>query len=335
MEQELCLISMTTGSFRALDVRLPIPGAAEGDKSATLDTFEHGLGAYRPHALARSVYLHFVLSMLIDFTTESHRANERLGGSFLLPLEIQSKRLRVLELLEQHIVAGAEFAISPLAQPGDEILPVSQSLAVAPFGDDLVLPPQVISHAKLLLKQLEHHALSAQACCPREEVYAFLQITNLNTSVPEWVAISNRLSNWISLGLGQQTAALITAGHDPAVVFAASKAAEACYIHVSAHAQKVTELLAFGDSFVYVHPRIAWYVLATAMLDMVLYVLGSEGQSAAAHDRLAVCQKWFDSVSVRKSWPLMDVYRMGFYNFYSQSEAFRGAWQEQTANGLA
>jgi hypothetical protein len=231
------------------------------------------------------------------------------------------------------MVAGTSFGVSPAVQPGDEILPVAYSTAVASFGAFPMPPPEIVSRAKHLVKELEYHALAVQACCPREDIYTFINLSRLDVSVPEWAGIANRLANWILLGSGTSAHGLIAHGHDPAAVYAAAKAAEACFVHVVAVGVKVSELLLHGDSVLYVHPRIAWYIIATGIVDMVLYVLGSEEQSVLALARIGVLQRWLDQMSVRQSWPSMDTYRFGFAHFYGQAMAFRESWV--AANGAS
>ena len=311
-------------SFTLLEVGIPIPGAADDDKTATLDTLIHGLGAYAPLPLARGVFLHFIMSMLMDTTKEAHRAN-RIHGNYIVSLKIQNKRLLVLRLLEEHLLASIQYGISPTPQHGDEIIPISQSHAMAPFTSG-VLAPEIICHVKMLVKNLEFHALSAQACAPREDIFAFINFSHLDVSVPEWAEAAGRLANWVLLNSGASSDALFAQGQDPAEVFAASKAAEACYIHVAAVAAKVAELLASGDSFVYIHPRIFWYILASGVLDMVLFVLGSPEESLEATARIAIYQQWFEQNAEREGWPSMGVFRLGFYHFYSQAAAFRQSW---------
>ena len=171
-------------------------GAAEQDRTATLDTFSAGLGAYASNALARCAFLSFVMSMFSDNSKEEHRANPRAGGHFIIPLEIQTKRIRILELLQEHFVAQVKFGIQPVIQHGDEIIPVATSLATTSLDSRIPASPQIITRTELLIKQLEVHALSAVAFCPREDVYSFINSFSLDVSVPEWSAVTNRLSNY-------------------------------------------------------------------------------------------------------------------------------------------
>jgi hypothetical protein len=112
---------------------------------------------------------------------------------------------------------------------------------------------------------------------------------------------------------------------------AAAQAGEACYIHVVAVASTVLELIDHADSFIFVHARIPWYVLATAMVDMVTYVLGTPAESERAQVRISIFERFLAQASVVKSWPCIKNCTSAFRHYYAQAMTFRLSWLQSQA----
>ena len=309
------------------DITLTIPGAPEEDFEATLGLlFPGGLGEFARHPHDRQAFLHRVMSMICDLTTEEDRLS---AEHFIYPLDAQLKRLRILELLHQHLDTQIEFESSSQTRRGDLIIPVSHSHAtLAPGG---ACPPGIVSHVKRLVHRLEFHCLAAQTCSPRRDIHTFVKFAGTDISISAWTDVARRLCNWFWLGSGQSVASLVDQRHDPAAVFAAAKAAQGCYAHVVAAADLILELTVYGDSFIYVQPRIPSYVLSNAILDFVLYVFGDPMESAAAMGRIPVYRTWLEQVSLRSSWPCFGHYLLEFNDFNAQALVFRVSWLSASA----
>jgi hypothetical protein len=262
----------------------------------------------------------------VDNSVDYSRNNLAVGGSHIVPAQVVTDRLAVLENLRQWLSAEMQFA-SDVLSLGDDVLPSNVRGSLA--SQTLLPAPQLVQKTKVITKSIIFHALSALACSPRVDIRSYLNfdIRNYihvdrqapgNNEHEDWYLVVDRLRNWLDVGRS-------SAWGNGQLKDAARDSVAMADSHVCALAGLLQELLPHSAHLTFVRQFIVWCVLSTATIDLVRLSLGNAAEHAEARARSVVFGRFFQDRAVLESWPSHTVVGATYNFFLIQAFVFRGA----------
>jgi len=259
----------------------------------------------------------------VDNSVDYSRNNLAVGGSHIVPAQVVTDRLAVLENLRQWLSAEMQFA-SDVLSLGDDVLPSNVRGSLA--SQTLLPAPQLVQKTKVITKSIIFHALSALACSPRVDIRSYLNFENASSETPEasWYVVVQRLRSWLEVGRNLQNPAIWGNGPETALVVAARDSVAMTSSHVSAVAGLLQELLPHCQNLTIVKPLLVWCVLSASVIDLVTLSLGNAADYVEANARHLIFSTFFQSRAVMEGWPCNPAFALGFQFFLTQAIAYRG-----------
>ncbi|KAI9018219.1 hypothetical protein DFJ74DRAFT_210212 [Hyaloraphidium curvatum] len=349
-EQHFVLMDTFRGAFRDSDVNVGLPWAYETEwihssqPPIRLTKFDSGIGelAYSPYA--RTIFLHHIIRRLTDVVMESHD-HVLKTNDFSIPPDLVQKRTWIRDKLKEYYNAEVQYAHQEAHQFSDVLVPQSPggeaadaeeagsgmftaplvdrngTLIDEPAGGSRVFFTKLQARNSLSGKAIVYHGLSAFVGCPREDLEAFFDITNVGIepiSKFERQQAKERLTRWINLPV-VHAARKAAAGPDAPVDLLEEEAARnvlECFEHVAGLTTQLQHLMNVNPSISFVHPLTLWCIWVCGIIDLARFVLSTAMPDPALDARIPFMLQVLRHVTVKHSWPFAASFIEGFSRMF-------------------
>lgn len=204
------------------------------------------------------------------------------------------------------------------------------SMFSAPFVDNHgnVVQKQADPASAIFLRRLQaknslpskaiiYHGLCAFVGCPREDLEAFFDITNVGyepINKFERQRARERLARWINLPVTFAAKNLAAGG--TLVPDEATTNVLTIYDHVAGLVRSVQELLEANPTVSFVHPLTLWCVWMCGVLDLARFVLSESLPDPETDARIPFILQVLKHVTTNHTWPFAASYIEGFERMY-------------------
>lgn len=310
-------------------VGLPIPGKkGDAEEVVLLDHLKERFEEFREVAVARHVFLHWLVQRIVRLSEEVSESLRRNGGNLLLfSRELFKRREEVLEGLLKWFEAECE-AVMPGAEVGDEVVLLSSTWRASYERTSLthVSTPTIdIPKIKQLTKRIIYRVLVSLTVQPRHETHVFANFAKLELPPSEWRDVSNKLRMWLALATGKLTCQLIERGHDAEVVKEAVEVAAFALECNGGAIDDALEILPHAKDILILQPRLSWFLRAATVLEMVIATWGEEPLAARSWTRVRAMRAWFEHPTLSSSWPVMKTFEVAYNQCFAQVVGYKVA----------